>query len=146
MDLEDILLSEITQSEKNTHDMHSLIRSCPEAQNPSYKGEQNTHRKSYRDYVQSRDWRNDRPKTGPLGDPSHEQPLNPVTMADANKSLMTVAWYSCPLWGSASAIQKWMLTIIHWTDHKVLNEGARESTRGAQEIWSPIGGTSIWTN
>ena len=53
--LEDIILSEVTQSKKNTHDMHSLIRSCPEAQNPSYKGEQNTHRKSYRDYVQSRD-------------------------------------------------------------------------------------------
>jgi hypothetical protein len=25
MDLEDIILSEITQSQKNTHDMHSLI-------------------------------------------------------------------------------------------------------------------------
>jgi hypothetical protein len=25
MDLEDITLSEITQSQKNTHDMHSLI-------------------------------------------------------------------------------------------------------------------------
>ena len=25
MDLEDIILSEVTQSEKNTHDMHSLI-------------------------------------------------------------------------------------------------------------------------
>jgi hypothetical protein len=26
MDLEDIILSEIIQSQKNTHDMHSLIR------------------------------------------------------------------------------------------------------------------------
>ena len=26
MDLEDIILSEVTQSQKNTHDMHSLIR------------------------------------------------------------------------------------------------------------------------
>ena len=34
MDLEDIILSEETQSQKNTHDMHSLILS-PEAQNPS---------------------------------------------------------------------------------------------------------------
>jgi hypothetical protein len=25
MDLEDIILSEVTQSQKNTHDMHSLI-------------------------------------------------------------------------------------------------------------------------
>jgi hypothetical protein len=26
MDLEDIILNEVTQSEKNTHDMHSLTR------------------------------------------------------------------------------------------------------------------------
>jgi hypothetical protein len=25
MDMEDIILSEVTQSQKNTHDMHSLI-------------------------------------------------------------------------------------------------------------------------
>jgi hypothetical protein len=25
MDLEDIILSEVTQSQKNTHDMHSLV-------------------------------------------------------------------------------------------------------------------------
>jgi hypothetical protein len=35
--------------------------------------------------------------------------------ADANKSLLTGDWYSCPLRGSASVwlIQKWMLTVIH---------------------------------
>jgi hypothetical protein len=34
MDLEDIILSEVTQSQKNTHDMHSLIVDfSPEAQN-----------------------------------------------------------------------------------------------------------------
>jgi hypothetical protein len=34
MDLEDIILSEVTQSQKNTHDMHSLISDIsPEAQN-----------------------------------------------------------------------------------------------------------------
>jgi hypothetical protein len=37
MDLEDIILSEVTQSQKNTHDMHSLISGyyprSPEAQN-----------------------------------------------------------------------------------------------------------------
>jgi hypothetical protein len=26
------------------------------------------------------------------------------------------------------------------------NEGARESTQGAEGVWNPIGGTSIWTN
>jgi hypothetical protein len=38
-----------------------------------------------------------------------------------------------------------MLTIIHWTKHKVPKEGARGSTQGAKVVWSPIGGTSIWT-
>jgi hypothetical protein len=33
-DLEDIIMSEVTQSQKNTHDMHSLIVDIsPEAQN-----------------------------------------------------------------------------------------------------------------
>jgi hypothetical protein len=56
--------------------------------------------------------------------------------------------YGCLLRGSASAwqIQKWILTIIHWTEHKVPNEGARERTQVAEGVWSPIGGTSIWTN
>jgi hypothetical protein len=31
-------------------------------------------------------------------------------------------------------VQKWMLTIIHWTEHKVLNEGAREMTQGAEGV------------
>ena len=34
-----------------------------------------------------------------------------------------------------------MHTIIHWTEHKVPNEGARESTQGAEGVCSPIGGT-----
>ena len=38
MDLEDIILSEVTESQKNTHDMHSLISDiCPEAQNTQHK-------------------------------------------------------------------------------------------------------------
>ena len=41
VDLEDIILSEVTKSQKNTHDMHSLIRgyqprSC---ENPRYKSQ-----------------------------------------------------------------------------------------------------------
>ena len=41
---------------------------------PSPKGEQNTHGRSYRDKVWSRDGRNDHPATVPPGDPSHKQP------------------------------------------------------------------------
>jgi hypothetical protein len=56
-----------------------------------------------------------------LGTSSHKQPPNPDTMADTNSSLLTGAWYNCLLRAFASAwqIQKWMLTIILWTEHKV---------------------------
>jgi hypothetical protein len=39
-----------------------------------------------------------------------------------------------------------MLTVIHWTEHKVPNEEARESIQGAEGVWSSIGGISILTN
>ena len=81
MELESTILSEVTQSQKNTHDKHSLISGyqprSPEVQNtqdtihkpheieegrpqyeylqPSQKGEQNTHGRSYKDKVWSRD-------------------------------------------------------------------------------------------
>jgi hypothetical protein len=112
------------------------------------EGEQNTHGRSYRDKVWSWEWRNDHPETARPGDPSHKQPPNPDTIVDANKSLLTGVWYSCHLRGSASAwqIQKWVLAAIHWTEHRVPNEGARENTQGAEGVFSPIGGTTIWTN
>ena len=47
---------------------------------------------------------------------------------------------------SAWQIQKWILTIIHRMEHMVPNEWARKSTQGAEGVWSPIGGSSIWTN
>jgi hypothetical protein len=79
---------------------------------------------------------------------SHMEPPNPVTIADAKKCLLTGAWYSCLLRGSARAwqIQKWMLVAIHWTQHRVPNEGASERTQGAEGVCSPIGGTTIWTS
>jgi hypothetical protein len=64
------------------------------------------------------------------------------------QSLLTGAWYRCLLRGSRSdwQIQKQMLTVIHWTEHRVSNEGARESTQGAEGDCIPIEGTTIWTN
>ena len=93
----------------------------------------------------SRDWRNDHPETALPGDPSHKQPPKPDTIVDANKSLLTEAWYSCLLRGFARAwqIQKWMLLLNHWTEYKVPNGGARERTEGA---CSPIGETTIWNS
>jgi hypothetical protein len=36
-----------------------------------------------------------------------------------------------------------MLTVIYWMEHRVPNEGARESTQGAEGVCNPIGGTTI---
>jgi hypothetical protein len=96
----------------------------------------------------SRNWRNDHPATDSPEDPSHLQSPNPDTIVDANKCLLTGAWHSCLLRGSTSAshIQRWMLTAIHWTEHRIPNEGARERTQGAEGVYSPIGGTTIWTS
>ena len=96
----------------------------------------------------SKDWRKGHPETAPPGDPSHTQFPNPDTIVDANKCLLTGAWYSCLLRGSTSAcqIQRWMLSANHWTEHRVPNGGTRERTQGAKGFCSPIGGTTIWTN
>ena len=51
------------------------------------KWEQYTHARSYGDQVWSRALRNDHQETNPPRDPFHKQPLNPDTIADANKSL-----------------------------------------------------------
>jgi hypothetical protein len=40
-------------------------------------------------------------------------------------------------------IQKWMLTVIYWMEHRAPNEGARESTQEAKAVCNPIGGTTI---
>ena len=89
----------------------------------------------------------DHPETSPPRDLSHIQLPNPDTIAYARKLLLTGPWYSCLLWGYTSAwqIQKWILTVIYWMEHRVPNEGARESTQGTKRVCKPIGGTTIWT-
>ena len=100
----------------------------------------NTHGRSYRDKIWSRDWRSDHPETVPPGDPSHKQPPNPGTIAYTNKILLTGPWYICFLWGYASAwqTQKWMHTVSFWMEHRAPSEGA-------EGVCNPIRGT-IWTN
>jgi hypothetical protein len=46
------------------------------------------------------------------------QTPNPDTIADAKKCLLTGAWYSCLLRGSAKSwpIQMQILTAKHWTE------------------------------
>jgi hypothetical protein len=48
-------------------------------------------------------------------------------------------WHYASPW----QIQKWMLTLIYWREHRALNEGARESTQGAEGVCNPIEGTTI---
>jgi hypothetical protein len=98
--------------------------------------------------VWSWDKRMDHPETAPPRGPSHNHPPNADTFAYASKILLAGPWYSCLLWGYASAwqTQKWMLTVIYWMGHRAPNRGARESTQGAKGICNPIGGTTIWTN
>ena len=81
-------------------------------------------------------------------DLSHNQPPNPDTIAYASKILLKGTWYSYLMWNYASAwqIQKWMLTVIYWMEHRAPNGEARESTQGAEGVCNPIGGTTIWTS
>ena len=107
---------------------------------PSYKGEQNIHGSKYGDKVWSKDWRkdwrNDHPETAPPGDPSHKQTPNPDTIVDAKKCLLTGAWYSYLLRGSASSypIQMRMLVANHQTEHRDPNGGVRGRTEGAEGV------------
>jgi hypothetical protein len=99
------------------------------------------------DKVWSRDWRKGHPETAPLGDPSHKQPLNSDTIGDSKKCLLTRAWYSCLLRGSARAwqIQKQMLAANHWTVHRVPSGGVKRKDWRSWRGLQPIGRT-ISTN
>ena len=96
----------------------------------------------------SRDWRKGHPETAPPGYTSHIQSPIPDSIVDANKCLLTGAWYSCLLRGSASTwqIEKWMLSANHGTEHRFPNGGLRDRTQGAVGVCSPIRGTTIWNN
>jgi hypothetical protein len=67
---------------------------------------------------------------------------------DAKKCMLTEGWYSCLLRGSAWAwhIQRWKLTVNHWTDLWVPNGGVREGTEGAECVCNSIGRTTVSTN
>jgi hypothetical protein len=125
IEIENIILSEVTQSQKNTHGIHSLI---------------NAHGRSYSDKIWSRDWRKGHPETAMLGDPSHIQTLNPVTITDVNKWLLTGPWYSGLLRVSTTVwqIQRWMLSANLWTEHSFPSGGTRKRIQGAEGICRPI--------
>jgi hypothetical protein len=76
------------------------------------------------------------------------QSPNLDTVVDAKKCLLTGAWYSCLLKGSATAcpIQMWMLIAIHGTEERVINGWVKGNTEGAEGVCNSIGRTTISTN
>ena len=96
----------------------------------------------------SRDWKKSHPETASPGDPAHIQSPNTDTIGDAKEPVLTGAWYSCLLRGSARAwqIQKWMLTANHWTDHRALNGVVRKRTEVAEGVCNPTGRTTLSTS
>jgi hypothetical protein len=40
-------------------------------------------------------------------------------------------------------VQRWMLTVNHWTEYWVTSGGVRERTEGAEGVYNPIGRTTI---
>jgi hypothetical protein len=65
--------------------------------------------------------------------------LLPCPGIPLHKCLLTEICYSCLLRGSASAwlIQKWMLTVIYWTEHRVPNEEPEKITRELKGFAAP---------
>jgi hypothetical protein len=53
---------------------------------------------------------------------------------------IAVSYEAMPVLGK---YKKWMLTVIYRVEHRAPNGGARESTQGAEEVYNPIGGTTI---
>ena len=115
MELENIILSEVTQSQKNTNAMQLNDKRIlaqkfwiPEIQLTEFmklkKKDLVLLRRGnkYGNKVWSRDWSKGHSETAPPGDPFHIQLPNPDTIMDVNKCLLTGAWYSCLLRGSAS--------------------------------------------
>ena len=97
------------------------------------------------DKVWSREWKKGHPEIAPLGDPSHIQSPNPDTIVHVKKYLLTGAWYSCLLRGSARVwqIQRHVPAANHWTECRVPNGGVREKTERAEGLYNSIGRTTI---
>jgi hypothetical protein len=84
----------------------------------------------------------------PPRDISHLQTPNISTIADDKKHLLTGAWYSCTLRGSARAwlIQTQMPAATHQTEYGDSNGEIRTRTEGAKGVYNPIGRTTISTS
>ena len=63
------------------------------------------YRSKYGDKVWSRDWRKGHPETAPPVYPSHVQSTNPDVSVDADKCLLTGAWYGHLIRDPARSLQ-----------------------------------------
>jgi len=81
-------------------------------------------------------------------DPSHLLTPKPDIIADTKKCLLTGAWYSCPLRGSArdGPIQMWIYTAKQWTEYKDPIGEVRARTVGTEGVYNFIGRPKISTN
>jgi hypothetical protein len=83
----------------------------------------------------------DHPEIAPPRDPSHLQTLNPDTIADVKKFLLTGAWYGYFLRGSTStwSIQMQILTANHQTEPGHLSGRGRGRTEGNEGDFNLVG-------
>jgi hypothetical protein len=103
---------------------------------------------SYRDKFQIRAWRNDHSETAPLGDPPHKQSANPDTRQMPTRAYwqepdIAVSCEALPVPGKyRSGCSQ---SSIRWRSTRSSMKQP-DKYPGSWRIWSPIGGTSIWTN
>ena len=95
MDLEGIILSEVTQSQKNTHDMHSLISGYwpRNLEYPRYKIQFSKHVKFRKNEDQGVD-------TSILLRRGNKYPWKEVQSQSAEQRQKTSPSRECPTWGS----------------------------------------------
>jgi len=145
MELRNIILTEVTQTLKNTHGMYSLISGyLPKTWNTYFtdhmKPKKKTNMWMLHSYSEGRtkysweeiqgqrverDLRQGHPETALTRDSSHRHPPNPVTMADAKMCLLRGARHGCLLRGCYTAvlIQMRMVAANHWTEQVDSNRG-----------------------
>jgi hypothetical protein len=159
MELENIILCKATQSQKNTH-MNSLISGILAQKFRTPKIQFTNHMKLTKKEYHRMDTsvllrrENKNVKGGNMetkfeadieGKAIQRLPhlgIHPIyshqtqTLVDARKCLLTGALYRCLLRGSSRACQtqRWMLTAIHWTKHRVPIGGTKEMNEGAEGL------------
>jgi hypothetical protein len=75
---------------------------------------------------------------------AHHHVVGSEMSSQQPKAQIPWSWSYRQLWAAEYVF--WESNSMHGMEHRVPNEGARESAQGAEGVCSPIGGTTIWTN